>query len=146
MKVDEAGPQLNQLVDEHLMRFECYRKQNGLCDGNHKTRCGACGGMGHGNCYGDGRGPVQIECCTERPDYSGDIAAAWQVVDKMKEDGLQLILYSNPPGTYARPASAEFGRIGRGHIGRATGDSDAHAICLAALDALRNAGEVKDRV
>lgn len=50
------------------------------CDGRVWIRCGACGAMGHGNCYGDGTGAIQIlcgehvSCCEESqvPDYLND--------------------------------------------------------------------------
>lgn len=50
------------------------------CDGTTIFRCGACGGLGHSNCYGDGRGAVSFSCsvspcCDEAvpPDYCGDL-------------------------------------------------------------------------
>lgn len=37
----------------------------GRCDGERQIICGTCGGSGHGNCYGNGRGPIEILCSRE---------------------------------------------------------------------------------
>lgn len=50
------------------------------CDGTTIFRCGTCGGLGHSNCYGGGRGASLFSCsvspcCDEAvpPDYCGDL-------------------------------------------------------------------------
>jgi hypothetical protein len=56
------------------------------CDGTHIIRCGACGGHGHSNCYGNGTGQVHSLCwnnpCSPSaipPDYLGDLNAMHEV-------------------------------------------------------------------
>jgi hypothetical protein len=34
----------------------------GRCDGKRQIVCGACGASGHGNCFGGGRGAIEIFC------------------------------------------------------------------------------------
>lgn len=73
---------LDALVAEHVMGWKCTVRD---CDGKFLTRCGACGKEGHGNCYGNGSGAIQVSCVGRghRPNYSGDIAAAWEVVKRL---------------------------------------------------------------
>lgn len=73
------------------------------------------------------------------PEYSTDIAAAWQVVEKMRTDGWRFDLYDSFAGwraTFGRP-----GGIDRGENMWVLRASDRHetapeAICRAALAAL----------
>lgn len=58
------------------------------CDGKMFIRCGGCGRSGHGNCYGDGTGQIQIKCgehvsCCEDstvPEYIYSEAEAFKVI------------------------------------------------------------------
>ena len=56
------------------------------CDGVTIFRCGACGGIGHSNCYGNGQGAISFSCsvspCCEEavpPDYLKDLNAMHEV-------------------------------------------------------------------
>lgn len=94
----KAGPELDSLIAEKVMGWKCSERN---CDGKFITRCGACGREGHGNCYGPGRGgEIQIACIDRghRPNYSQDIAAAWQVVEKMHLFNAAFLLGSNEFG------------------------------------------------
>ena len=64
------------------------------CDGSRRTICGACGGHGHGNCYGNGNGPVQIECCEQMPGYSTDAACVGEMLEWSAAKGLRPNLCS----------------------------------------------------
>jgi hypothetical protein len=90
--------EIDALVAEKVMGWT-PRHDPRRCDGTRIIRCFVCGRLGHGNCYGYGRGgePIQLYCggesdvaCCEdarRPRYSASIADAWPVVEKLKEDG-----------------------------------------------------------
>ena len=59
------GPERDRLVAEALgipLAERCWVFKQGWCDGTTLTHCGACGGDGHGNCYGRGNGPIQVAC------------------------------------------------------------------------------------
>lgn len=75
---------VDALIAEKVMGWKCADRD---CDGKFLTRCGACGRHGHGNCYGNGEGAIQVSCIDRghRPSYSSDISAAWEVVEKMKD-------------------------------------------------------------
>ena len=80
---------INNRIAE-LVGFRCYKFTKGSCDGIKITHCGSCGGTGHGNCYGWGNGPIQLGCCTIRPNYTQNIEEAWKLLDDFKGD-LRLI-------------------------------------------------------
>ena len=73
------------------------------CDGTTIFRCGACGGFGHSNCYGDGRGAVSFSCsvspcCDEAvpPDYCGDLNEMHQAECSLDTGTIkQVILATN---------------------------------------------------
>jgi hypothetical protein len=100
MDVDEmeAGRELNALIAELVfqtdLKTKCDNFKAGRCDGERYVRCGACGKGGHGNCYGYnyGEGAVQIACADncQAPDYSGDISAAWEVVEALENCFVEL--------------------------------------------------------
>ena len=90
----EAGRELDALIDRHVFGRDktayCETFSANRCDGVKRTICSACGGFGHGNCYGYGRGgEIQIQCSDAccGYDYSSDIAAAWMVVQYFHPDG-----------------------------------------------------------
>ena len=66
------------------------------------------------------------------PEYSADIAAAWQVVDRMRELGWDWIVSQDKDD---KLATAEF-QHRDGRIGFAQHESVSEAICQAALAAL----------
>lgn len=79
----EPGRELNLLVARKLFNWECNHPH---CDGIKRIRCGACGQWGHGNCYGNGTGQLQVEC-DHCPYYSESIEDAWEVIEKLINDG-----------------------------------------------------------
>lgn len=118
-----AGRELDALVAEKVMGWKHDRDAEfrHLCDGKFHTKCWACGSLGHGNCYGNGSGAIQIPCdCT--PYYSTDIAAAWQVVEEMMKRGEYLVIKAFPNTGF----EVELG-------GNADAGTLPLAICLAAL-------------
>lgn len=58
------------------------------CDGKQFIKCSVCGQSGHGNCYGNGSGAMQIKCgafvscCedAEMPEYINSEAEAFKVI------------------------------------------------------------------
>lgn len=111
------GRELDALVAEKVMGLEC-----GIISGKPKVKGSNCGTYG----------------CTrhwiDTPNYSTDIAAAWELVEKMKSEGFTFAV------EYGHEISAVFSkrdyvsdRIGDG-MG-VSGESVPHAICLAALEA-----------
>lgn len=69
----------------------------------------------------------------ELPHYSTDIAAAWLVVEILLEDlegGLEIDIHSFAGDWHVN-------MTGRGKIGRGVESALPHAICLAALDAVK---------
>ena len=128
-----SGRELDALVAAKVMGWEHERdaELRHKCNGKFHTRCGSCGEEGHGNCYGFGRGAIQIECnCT--PPYSTDIATAWEIVEKM--GALEWCFDINLQARY----SAVFRRNYLSQTPRfsASEESAPHAICLAALKAV----------
>lgn len=66
---------------------------------------------------------------------STDIAAAWQVVEKLRERGWERLgLYTD-----RAHARATFRQLGGSGVVQADGTSVPHAICLAALNAMEEA-------
>jgi hypothetical protein len=63
------------------------------CDGTKIIKCGACGELGHANCYGPGRGGAIQLTCAERPccewaqpkAYTNDSAASMELQKKCYE-------------------------------------------------------------
>ena len=68
------------------------------CDGVTIFRCGACGGIGHSNCYGNGQGAISFSCsespCCEEavpPNYPFDLNAMHEVESILNAD--QMVSY-----------------------------------------------------
>ena len=70
-------------INEAVARKLGWACNDRHCNGDFKHTCGACGKYGHGNCYGDGTGAVQVEC-DHMPDYCHSIEAAWEIVSRRK--------------------------------------------------------------
>ena len=66
-----------------------------------------------------------MDLTEEPPRYSTDIAAAWEVVEKMREDGFLVALYRSA-GAWIADTNPGYGKS----------DTAPHAICLAALRAV----------
>lgn len=78
----------------------------------------------------DGWGPRMV------PDYSDDIVAAWQVMEKMRADGFSTEVLGHPDRGFHSSIYE-----GRGHnrrSGYATADTAPLAICRAALNAMED--------
>lgn len=72
------------------------------------------------------------------PNYSTDIAAVWEVVNKMRENGFESYLIGGPSAEVKSGRMPSFGcRFFDGNqkmaFVRSEADSAPHAICLAAL-------------
>lgn len=86
-----AGRELDVLIAEWVTEWKARHIED-KCNGEYFIRCGACGAYGHGNCYGNGAGAIQIKCGESRaccdnawmPNYSTDISAAWEIAEKLK--------------------------------------------------------------
>lgn len=63
---------------------------------------------------------------------STDIAAAWEVVEKMSEQGITVVVWAWPGGRFG----CDIAVINKADL--INGDSAPHAICLAALKAVGN--------
>lgn len=114
--------------------FRCWRAASGYCADGWAVHCGACGRRGHGNCYGDGRGPVQIECCGEEPDYFGSLDAATTLLEPLRERGFDTFaLQSDPRGWDGRPWMAV---VSDGTRSYGYGTTPSEALSRAVLDAL----------
>lgn len=118
------------LVAQTFFQWEC---DNSYCDGKMRIRCGACGRYGHSNCYGDGRGAIQLPC-DHWPNYTGNIADAWQVAEKKRiaivpqcDEAPDNMKYMAEIFTYA---------IGEPGGIRAFAPTAPEAICKAALKAV----------
>lgn len=129
----KPGRELDALVAEKVMgwKHETDSENRDRCNGEFKTRCGSCGALGHGNCYGYGRGSIQVPCdCT--PYYSHNIETAFEIVEKIAPacNG-EFRLERDESGQWEceigyHVADACYPRI-------AKGETAPHAICLAAL-------------
>lgn len=134
----QAGREMDALIAEKVTGWKAQHLP-GKCDGKYFIRCGACGAYGHGNCYGNGEGQIQIKCgehvsCWEKaelPAYSTEIAAAWKIVEKM-----HMTVYT-PGSSYS---SGEYDSFSRGLYAAETqdgengdGDTAPLAVCRAAL-------------
>lgn len=133
--------QINLLVVKYVlkktMRDWCDTFRVGKCNGEHRTRCGACGAAGHGNCYGNGSGPIQVGCSDGcgAASYSTDPAAAWSLIEETIKGETwfwQLKTMTGKDGTVATLVVDE----GMGER-RVSWDhkSMPRAVCYAALEA-----------
>lgn len=125
------GPKLDALVAEKVMGL--------VWD---KTRCRVCGwplapsredGCVAGDC--SMRPPPRYRV-DEPPPYSTDIAAAWQVVGKMREHGYRLSLRTWVQSADAMAVFVDPKREWAAEDGEITTDTASLAICRAALKAL----------
>ena len=90
-----SGPEMDRLIAEKVMGWKSKHRAD-KCDGVMFIKCGACGRSGHGNCYGNGDGQIQIKCgehtscCDESalPEYSIKITPAFEVMEKLNEPWL----------------------------------------------------------
>ena len=69
------------------------------------------------------------------PEYSTNMTAAWEVVDRMRADAWFVDLEDSSSLTYG-PWWCQFARSRYTAKGESTGQTAPHAICLAALKAL----------
>ena len=88
--MDQEEKDINNRIAE-LVEFKCWKKGS-RCDGKLITRCGACGGYGHANCYGNGSGAIQFACCQERPNYTQNIEEAWKLIAELDQIDITLSL------------------------------------------------------
>jgi hypothetical protein len=113
--------EINQLIHEKIFD-KCFHCWMSIDDFNF--RCGKC---------------LAVEIETElsyppRPNYCEDIAAAFQVVEKMREKGFYLALHTNNHSAYFyTKKNALISMISDVVFG----ETDAEAICLAALEAIK---------
>lgn len=69
------------------------------------------------------------------PHYSTDIAAAWQVVEKLLKDGYEVHFHCLPDGRFHCLIMTDNGEIDAGILlWEARADTAPHAICRAALE------------
>jgi len=129
----EPGPALDKLIAERVFGWQWVRDARGA-EGWAVNVCALEGCIvGRGAAWdGSWIDPIM-------PRFSADIAAAWRVVEQLRADDYELTLHChhhNPRGVAELTpwTHAQFTRGGtrRGH--NATAATDAHAICLAALE------------
>jgi hypothetical protein len=122
------------------------KHQEDKCNGEYFIRCGACGEYGHGNCFGDGRGAVQIKCgeyvacCddAELPEYRIDISAAWEVVEKLRKS-FDVVIDLDDELTSCRILRRVDDEWNREMLVEQIFESTPYAICRAALLAVMEA-------
>jgi len=125
---------IDAAVAERVMGITLKRGPR-MMPADHAEWYGPCDGFEDGKCFVCAGSPEQ-----PRP-YSSDISAAWQVVEKMRDNGYLLKLFDNnaPYATHERALkTAIFGRNcgGTTRTWEASEKTDALAICLAALEAV----------
>jgi hypothetical protein len=122
MEEMKSGRELDALIAEKVMGYPAFAKQVLEQLGAHLLGEGE-----HEHCLVCGRGiDGTLECL---PYYSTDIAAAWEVVEK-----LRLAIAPGDEGGWIAASSAY--HLDAGRAERA--DTAPHAICLAALKAAEN--------
>lgn len=137
-----TGRELDARVAEEVMGVSleslCSRHRIGQCDGTRHTVCGTCGAQGHGNCYGDGHGQIEMRCemICFAPAFSEEFAPAFEVWEKLVSESPDgWAIFSDGVGA----VTVEF--FGDGYTGdREAGAGDfsvdgplPRAICEAAL-------------
>ena len=128
----KAGRELDALVAEKVMGFP-YGQQHGEIRENSSGSpfCSICKVAGS---WRDG--DLFSEPCIQH--YSTDIADAWQVVEKLREQGFNFGI-QHPCRRHGGQAFVYFHRYGGstiGHQSTALADTGPRAICLAALKAV----------
>lgn len=108
----EAGREMDALVAEKVMGWEKVHNNPVV--------------------WGDSWYGIDGDALMRLPHYSTDIAAAWQVVEKVIAGDEYEIGFENGQH-YAKLGSAKGGYA---WAGQATGTTAPHAICLAALKAV----------
>lgn len=144
----QAGRELDALIAEKVMGWQAHHRQD-KCDGVYIIRCGSCGGDGHANCYGGGQGSIQSLCedvpCGDEaslPPYTEEIAAAWQVAEKLRKRAFLFALWNKGHGFVACFSSddpvywLEGIESGPASVDTVQADTAPLAICLAALKAV----------
>lgn len=126
---NKEGRDIRSDAKEEILAMEAGRKLDELVE---QSIFGLVRGYRHdgSRCWKDERGiPVQSEA---KP-YSTDISAAWQVVEKMKEEGHLLLL--ELLGSVSGDWHAEFGKGYFPYVldGQTKAKSAPEAICKAAL-------------
>jgi hypothetical protein len=106
----KPGRELDMLIAEKVMGYEYHPTKRYMAPKNYRDRDGF---------------RVWDE---DIPHYSTDIAAAWEVVTKLAEEGKQIRISNKAMGNNYWWSYIE--------EGAAQGESAPHAICLAALKAL----------
>lgn len=139
----EAGRELDALVAEMVMG--CERRVSTLLAERMRDPGGACwcgpapygGSMGRGGIHSAsylGLGTREVA------PYSTSIAAAWEVVEKLRDNGLHVCISSDAVDeeweveVWRPEEDNEYGQVMVGTPGYA--DTAPHAICLAALSAV----------
>ena len=110
----KPGRELDALVAEKVMGCKVYVEANG------NPRCDCPGANATGP-----RPHASYGLYASLKRYSTDIAAAWEVVEKMREDGFLVALYRSA-GAWIADTNPGYGKS----------DTAPHAICLAALRAV----------
>lgn len=129
------GQVTNKLIHEHVMGL-CAHDWSTVDDPDDDMldswigTCSKCADT-RGGTYQQ-LGPVS----GKTPYYSTDIAAAFTVLNKMRADGWQTEHTSGFPAEFGGSNFWEFSRDDKDAGGCAYSDSDAFAICCAALVAL----------
>lgn len=123
----KPGRELDALIVEKVIGWKPFKK---------KWEAGA--HRGYHDAWLDGEGR---EVCIQCPEYSTDIAAAWVVVEKLRESKKTIALSSvyhqtaNPYWSWICRIEWTDKRLGyQTSIGLS--ESVPHAICLAALDSI----------
>lgn len=82
------------------------------------------------------------------PSYSTDIAAAWQVAEDLKRRGWYPMVYVDDTGDLVPPVEPQawFAKLDPNwrDLPEVRGESAAHAICLVALQALKEAEALRN--
>jgi hypothetical protein len=128
---EPAGPRLDAWVAEKVMGCLVHEEQ-GLGRIRYCCGCGYKRDRGEYPHGSDGYDGSRSE--RDLPDYSTDIAAAWQVVEKFKQSGSFIQLWCGCSG----PDAVWSARI---HSWIVTADTVPLAICQAALLAITGAKE-----
>jgi len=123
----KPGRELDLLIAEKVMKVL-------ICKGDFDG-CGE--NIGYEGWYRFKEGPICVECDgTELLNYSTDIAAAWEVLEKLRDLRPRIIITHN----FENPWSCSMGNGRDVFIRESSTESAPHAICLAALKAV---GEIE---
>lgn len=135
----KPGLELDLLIAKEVMKFDTSPLHH-VFGGSYPGVCIYCHQPGWHPQYS----PRESPCC---PKYSTSISDAWQVVEKLKphEDYVEFHLTDDEHSSIAIWAEAEGVYFSGFCLGTgeecAAGESAPHAICLAALKAVRSSFE-----